>query len=185
MKRERMTGDARKRTRLLSLAAMMSALGVLMLYFGALFEVLDISMALLASFGSIILALEVGGFYPWAVYGATSVLSILLLPSKFPVLFYVLLLGFYPMVREKVQKLRILPVRLLIKLVIFQISLFLMAWLFRVFGIEIQEEISLTVFWLLANGVFLFYDYALGVMIISYWRVWRRRLRIQRFFGEK
>ena len=48
--------------------------------------------------------------------------------------------------------------------------------------ISLEEEMHAGVLLLLLNGVFVFYDYALSVLITSYLRVFRKRLRVARFF---
>lgn len=174
----------RKRTRILSLCAVLSALGVILLYFGSLFEVLDASMAMVASFGAILLVIECGGWYPWMIYGVTSILSFLLLPNKSPVILYVFFLGFYPILKERLEKIRVRPLRFLLKLVVFNLSALVVGVVLRAFGIPFEEEVTVGILLLMLNGVFVFYDYALSVMITAYLRVFRKRLRVERFFGE-
>lgn len=176
--------NRRKRTRLLALCAVLSALGVILLYLGSIFEVIDLSMAVLASFLAIILTIEVGGGYPWLVYGVTALLSLLLLPNKFSAVTYTAFLGFYPIIKEKLEKIPMRALRLLVKLLVFNGCMMLMwglaMWLI---GGELQN-IGIATILLLLNGIFVFYDYALTVMITSYLRVWRKRLRLDRFFDQ-
>ena len=184
MKRSDGRGEIRRRTRMVSISAVLSALGVILLYFGALFEVMDASMAMLASFGSILMVIECGGWYPWMIYGATSILSFVLLPNKSPVILYVFFLGFYPILKEKLEKIRFRPLRLFLKLAIFNVSALTVGAVLRAFGISIEEEMHAGILLLLLNGVFVFYDYALSVLITSYLRVFRKRLRVARFFEK-
>ena len=55
------------KTRVLSLCSIFSALGVIILYMGALIEMLDLSVAVVASLLVIITVIEIGGIYPWLV----------------------------------------------------------------------------------------------------------------------
>ena len=84
----------------LTVCAMLTALGVIFLGIGALIEVLDISMAVIASICVIIPMIEYGKGAPWMVYAAISVLSLLILPSKFPAALFALFAGFYPILKE-------------------------------------------------------------------------------------
>ena len=83
---------------------MLSALGVVLLYIGSLVEALDLSAAVLASLACIIAVIEYGKGAPWAVYGVTSVLSLILLPVKTPAAFYAIFFGFYPILKEKIER---------------------------------------------------------------------------------
>lgn len=91
-------------TKRLTMCAMLAALGVVLLYVGSIIEVLDISMAVIASLTCIIAVIEYGKSSPWAIYAVTSVLSLILLPNKTPAAFYALFFGFYPILKEKFEK---------------------------------------------------------------------------------
>lgn len=169
-------------TRLLALCALLSALGVILLYLGALIEVIDLSMALLASLAVIILVIEQGGLYPWLIYAVTSVLSLLLVPNKSPAIVYALFMGFYPILKEKIEKISSRLVRFIIKLAVFNASMVLMWFVARLFLGELTFGMPIAILLLLLNAIFVFYDYALSVMITAYLRVWRKKLRVDKFF---
>ena len=94
----------RRHTVCLTLSALLSALGVVLLGLGSLFETLDLSMAALASFFCIYAVIEMRGGYPWMIWLVTAGLAFLLLPQKTPALFY-LFLGHYPMVKALTERL--------------------------------------------------------------------------------
>ena len=173
-----------KRSRLMAICSVLAALGVVLLYVGSFIEVLDLSVALLASLAIVVLVIEQGGAYPWMTYAATAILSLLLLPNKVPAVVYTCFMGFYPIVKEKIEVLALRLVRLVLKLAAFNFSVVLMWFMTQAFIGEQTVTSYLVVTWGLLNGVFLFYDYALTVLITSYFRVWRRRLKIQRFFEK-
>ncbi|MBE6592701.1 MAG: hypothetical protein E7642_01760 [Ruminococcaceae bacterium] len=91
-------------TKRLTVCAMLAALSVVLLYFGSVIEVLDLSMAVIASLACIIAVIEYGKSAPWAIYGVTSLLSLILLPNKTPAAFYAIFFGFYPILKEKFEK---------------------------------------------------------------------------------
>ena len=97
----------RKRTKYLTVSAMLCALSVIILSLGSLIEVLDITTAVLASLLCIYAVIEMGGAYPWLIWPVTSILALLLLPQKTPALFYALFAGFYPILKEKLEKLKV------------------------------------------------------------------------------
>ena len=94
----------RRRTKCLTVSALLAALGVVLLALGSLLDTLDLSVAALASFFCVYAVIELRGGYPWMVWVVTSGLAFLLLPQKSPALFY-FFLGFYPILKEKIEKL--------------------------------------------------------------------------------
>ena len=91
-------------TRKLTTCALLAALGVVLLYLGSLVEVLDVSMAVIVSLFCIFAVIEYGGSAPWLIYAVTGVLSLILLPIKTPALLYLLFFGYYPILKEKLEK---------------------------------------------------------------------------------
>ncbi len=176
---------ARQRTRLLALCAMLSALGVVLMYVGSFVEILDFSVALIASFAVILLVIERGGAYPWLIYAVTALLSLLLLPNKLPAVVYAGFMGFYPIAKEKLERISLRWVCFLIKLAVFNLSLLLMWGVALLLVGEVPLGMGAVAFIAIAEVVFVFYDYALSVMITGYLRVWRKKLRVERFFQFK
>lgn len=110
------------RVKYLTVSAMLSALGVVFLSIGSLIEALDLTAAVLASLLCIYAVIEMGRAYPWAIWLVTSVLALLVLPVKAPAVIYALFFGFYPVLKEKLERLpRILC--WVLKLAVFHLSL--------------------------------------------------------------
>ena len=177
-----MSDRIRKRTKYLTVCAMLSALGVLMLSLGAVIEVLDLSVAVLASIFVVYVVIEIGGGYPWMVWGVTATLSILLVNPKTPALFYAVCFGFYPIIKEKWEKRSRWLCRIL-KLITFHVCLgtvVLILWLF----FPAQLDMS-GVWWMpaalyaLSLVVFIIYDFMLTRMISFYLFRLRNRFRIR------
>ena len=81
---------------MITVCAMLSALGVVVLYLGSFIEVLDASMSVIASLMTVIVVIEFGRSASWSIYAVTAVLSLLLLPNKSPAVMYAAFFGFYP-----------------------------------------------------------------------------------------
>ena len=81
------------------MAATLAALGVVLLALGSLVEVLDLSMAAIASLAVAFAVIELGGKYPLLVYLVTALLALILLPIKTPALFYACFAGYYPILK--------------------------------------------------------------------------------------
>ena len=88
----------------LTVSAMLCALGIVILGLGAVIEVLDITVAVIASLLTVYAVIEIGGAYPWLIWIVTSTIALLLLPLKTPVLFYALLTGYYPIIKQKIER---------------------------------------------------------------------------------
>jgi len=177
-----MSDRIRKRTKYLTVSAMLAALGVLILSLGAFIEVLDISVAVIASLLAIYAVIEIGGAYPWMVWGVTSVLSILLINPKTPALFYAFCFGFYPIIKEKLEK-RNRLICWVLKLIVFHLclgTLVLVLWLF------FPAQLDMGAFWwmplvlyALSLVCFIVYDFLLTRMISFYLFRLRKRFRIK------
>ena len=159
---------------------MLSALGVVILYLGAVIEVLDLSLAALAPILVIYVAIELGGSWPWLVYSVTGLLALLLLPLKFGALVYVLFSGVYPMVKQWAErKLPRLPA-LAVKLGMFNLSL-LAAWLLlRVLALPLDMGLPLLAAAVFCEVTFLLYDFVLTRFISIYVYRWRHKLRFRK-----
>ena len=164
---------------------MLAALGVAILLLGGFIEVLDLTAASLASFFCIFAVIEFGGAYPWLIYVTTGILSVVLMPQSFGGWFYLLFFGYYPILKDKIDKL-IKPLGWVIKLALCNSALiiltvgafFLMfgqtegksivdAFIY-VFGGEGAGEMIAIAVYLLANLTFIIYDIALTRIIRVY-----------------
>jgi len=177
-----MADRIRKRTKYLTVSAMLSALGVIFLALGAFIEVLDITTAVLASMLCIYAVIEMGGAYPWGIWVVTSILSLLLLPIKTPALFYALFAGFYPILKEKLERLK-RPLAFVLKLAVFHLSLGAIVLLLRLFFPEQLDWGGMQwlpiAMYVLCVVVFLLYDLALTRVITFYLIRLRQRFRIK------
>ncbi|MCL2158071.1 MAG: hypothetical protein FWH48_05135 [Oscillospiraceae bacterium] len=91
-------------TKKIALAALLSALGIIFLVLGSLFEALDLSAAAFAGFVVAMATIELGGEYPVMIYFAISVLSVLVLPNKYPALYFMFFLGVYPIAKAYFER---------------------------------------------------------------------------------
>ncbi len=172
----------RRRTKYLTVSAMLAALGVIILMLGSLVEVLDVTVAVLASLLGIYAVIEMGGAYPWLIWLVTSVLSLVLLPQKTPALFYACFAGFYPIVKEKLEKLK-KPISLVLKIIVFHLCLAALLALMRLFLPDALNMDGIRwlpiVLYVMCFGCFLLYDFALTQLITYY------LLRLRKRFGIK
>ena len=173
-----------KRTRKLTLCAVLSAFGVLILFLGALIDVLDLTAAMLASLLCIVVFVEAGGAWPWLTYAVTALIAILLLPNKLPAAIY-LATGYYPMLKRIFERLpRVLAwvVKLVYFNLIFTAFLFVCASFFPSVDLILIPTLGKTenciIGYAVCNLVFLLYDTALRRLTNYYFFVLRDRLKI-------
>lgn len=179
-------GDSRKmKTRKLAFSAMMSALGVVILYMGAIVEVLDLTTVALASVFVFFAVIELGSPYQYLIYAVTSVLSVLLLPDKFSAASYLLFGGIYPIFKSMFEKIGGAVCRIL-KFVYFNVVIsVLMAVSVYILHLDGYNKMYRLSLYLLGNFAFLMYDILMSNLIRIYIFKLRGRFRIGRYFNEK
>lgn len=187
-----MRGGISESLKKLTAGALLSALGVSLLALGALFETLDLTMAALASFTCVFAVIEFGGGYPWLIYAVTGILSIVLMPYSMAGWFYLLFFGYYPILKDKLERLR-KPISWIFKILVFNTSLFICAvavdFIFLGMKVSVFEAMSYmlgdlgkfaALIYVMLNLVFVIYDIALTRLIGFYYAKLRDRFRFLR-----
>ena len=162
---------------------MTAALATVILYLGSFIEILDISVAVLASLFSAVILIEYGKGAPWSVYGTTSLISMLILPNKFPALMYVIFFGYYPIIKANVERIRSKTLSWLIKVCIFIAATVLLLLSLKLFTAELDVpygNLYMIAFVVLTAATLVLYDIAL-TRVISYY-VFRLRHRFKKIF---
>ena len=95
--------QARLRIKRLCVCALLCSLGVVILYLGALLDIFELCVVALAAMLTVPVVIEYKGTYPWGIYLCTSLLAILLLPSKMVGVTY-LLFAFYPILKAYFER---------------------------------------------------------------------------------
>ena len=164
----------RKRTAQLALAAVLCALAVTVMMLGGLIPAATFCCPMLAGFLTIPILCECGAGMALCAWAAISILSCLLGPDKEAAAIY-LFLGWYPVLRPKLEKLR-QPLRFLLKLLIFNCAVFAVySLLLFVLGLESLRadfsdmgKIMLLVTLVLGNGIFILFDFVLPRLELLY-----------------
>jgi len=116
------------------------------------------------------------GFLCWA---GVSVLAFLLLPGKFCALLYCALFGLYPMIKSLIESLRRKAAEYVLKLIYFNLVFTFIFVVMRaaVLGSLPKFLSSVWVLYLVANVVFLLYDFGFSKLIGFYIARVRRAVR--------
>ena len=173
----------RQQSRKVALCGVLCGLAVVVLLLGGLFFLAVYCAPLLAMAVLLPVLEEYGPGTAGAAYGAVAILALLLVPDRETALVYVFF-GWYPLLRPRIAALPSLPVRLVCRLGVCGLSMFLLYGVtIRLLGLTAVTE-ELGGGWLTAAlavmgcAVFLLLDLALGRLSI----LWRRKLR-KRFFS--
>ncbi|MDY3692578.1 MAG: hypothetical protein SO072_11515 [Dysosmobacter sp.] len=174
----------RQQSRKIALCGVLCGLAVVVLLLGGLFSLAVYCAPLLAMAVLLPVLEEYGPGTAGAAYGAVAILALLLVPDRETALVYVFF-GWYPLLRPRIAALPSLPVRLVCRLGVCGLSMFLLYGVtIRLLGLTAVTE-ELGGGWLTAAlaamgcAVFLLLDLALGRLTV----LWRRKLR-RRFFRK-
>ncbi len=167
------------------------ALAVVVMLLGA---VIPAAMFIAPAVGGLLIAAveaECGRSYAFTAYGAASLLSLLFVPDKECALFFVVLLGYYPLVKPRFDRLRPALLRAGAKLCLCDgstLAMYALALLFFPGG-EIAAELRETALVLAAvtlmmgDVAFLLYDKALADLLRVYRLLWQPKLH--RMLGRR
>ena len=158
----------RSSARSVALAGILAAVAVVFLLIGSLLELFDISMAAFASLAVMVALVELGKGWALGVYASASAISLLILPTAAGVVFAGFL-GYYPVLKVYLDRIRNKILQYLAKLGVFAVFLgaaYFLLWKFA--GPE--SEWIVTAKWLipLAAVTFLVFDFCLAKLAVFY-----------------
>ena len=174
------------KTKKLTLSSIFTALGVVILYAGCFFETIDLSVCAVASLIIVMATLEFGMKTAFAIYVATSILSILLLPTKYIAAMYAVFVGCYPLIKnlcERLPKAVSWILKILATNAALAILFLLSAYVFKIDDKVTPLIAALTV--LLANAAIVLFDILLDRLIILYHIKFRKMLGIAKIMRPK
>ena len=108
------------------------------------------------------------------VYVASTIVSLFILPINYSIM-YALFFGIYGLVKHFIERLNKIPVEIAIKLVFFNVVLTIGLLTLELFGVNIDMKFSVGIMYLLAQPVFLVYDYALSILITMYYKKFHKK----------
>ncbi len=172
-----------KGTLKVTLGGTVGALSVVLMFLCSLIPFGTFAFPMLAGMLLVVIVIECG--YPWAfsVYGAVSVLSFLLVSDKEAALFYAVFLGYYPIIKSLIERVRSRALQIVIKLCVFNAAMIAAFYIgtsllsvpresYTLFGVYLPW-----LFLLLANAVFLLYDLCISRLAVIYLRRFHDKLK--------
>lgn len=168
---------------------MMAALTTVLMVLTGFAAVATIAAPAIAGCLLIPVVIEAGLPWAFATYGVCSGLSLLLVPDRQAALIYILFFGYYPVLYALLGKISKKPLRYAAKLAVFNIAVAAEV-LLSVYVLSIPVEsffifgkYTPAILLVLANIVFLVYDFALDGLILTYMN--RLHPSVERMFRQK
>lgn len=168
----------------IALCGVLGALSVVLLLAGNVLQVGTYAAPMLASFLLIPVLEEYGPRYALLLYLAVSILAVLLVPDKELALFYALVLGYYPALKQALDRLRPAVLRWGLKFAVFNAAtVALYGLLFLLIGPALAAELledgpaMLAALLAIGNLAFWLCDRALENVTLLYRRKLRQKLK--------
>ena len=159
-----------------ALGGVIASLALFCMFCTSLAPFLTYAAPMFAGTLMIIMVVEISYSWAFLTYAAISVLSLFITPDKEAAMLFIFLLGYYPIMKALIEKIRKPVVEWLIKFVLFNASTISCYWLIiNLFNMqEVFDSLndfgrySIPIFIGAANIVFVIYDLFLNTMALSY-----------------
>ncbi|MBC5788037.1 MULTISPECIES: hypothetical protein [Clostridiaceae] len=162
-----------------ALGGMVTALSIVLMFFTGIFPFAMFALPGIAGVLLVLIVMELGRKYALVVYIGVSILSIFISPDREAALFYIILLGYYPILKSVLEQIPSRIVEYLCKLLL--ISIVTVAGYLAVVYLFGMEDIE-TNPWLLAGGfvfviiTFFIYDLAITQLVQLYQEKFRKQI---------
>lgn len=173
----------KKKTFNIALCGLISALGVVIMMITAIIPTTTYAMPAMASLLLTVIVIETDKKWALASYFVVSVLSLLLVPDKESVAFYILFFGYYPIYKQIIEsKIKHLWLQWLLKILVFSISAIIIYFIaILILGVPADEftvfSINVPLLFLIAGiAVFIIFDRAMTRVIVAYVIKLRKKL---------
>ncbi|MBE6618291.1 MAG: hypothetical protein E7626_00740 [Ruminococcaceae bacterium] len=175
-----------KRTRVVTLTALLSASASAVLCLGSALGDLDLTFAAAASLFVFFACIEISLGAAITVWAATSAISFMLAPSKFAALMFTVFVGLYPIIKLISEK-HVPLISWTVKIVSVNVATVIIELLAKfVFFPNMHDPLWVYVAVLvLANATTVIFDLLLGKLAVLYFAKFRKRLGIAKYLGKK
>ena len=158
-----------KKTRNLSLSALLTAFAVIILYIASIWPTGQLGLTAVASLFVAAAIIESGITYGIYVYIVSSAISMLIIPNRLAPILFVLFFGYYPVVKSLIEQLRHKTLQIILKLLVFNIAFIVIYYLFSELVVAfISYDLNIVIIFLIGNIVFLLFDYGFSKLIQFY-----------------
>lgn len=151
----------------LTLGGILIALSLVILYSSSILPISTLTILTLASCLIPICIIRSSVKTGFLVYIGTTTLGFFIIPINI-IIYYGLFFGIYGIIKYYIEKLQKLPLEIILKFIMFNIIFVIILTVIKLFLGNLVINIPLWLLWLIAQPVFLVFDYAL-TLIISYY----------------
>ncbi len=154
-----------KNTVKIAFCALMAALGTAFMWL-SYFPYFTYAVPAIAGLIMLIVLIEIDAKWAWGTYAVMSILACLLAEPEARLMF-VLFLGYYPILKSHIERIKNMLVQYILKFTVFNLAVFavygLLAGIFGIYMADIQAsgKVFLIALLLLANITFYLYDIVL------------------------
>lgn len=165
-----------KNTVKVTFCGVIAALGVVIMFLSGIIPIASIALPALAGCMLIPVVAECGEKWGFAVFAVTAAVSFFISADKEAFLIYTLFFGYYPVLYGTLDRIKSKYLKYALKLVVFNIAavsdVLIITFVFGIpfESIEILGDFAPWVLLILANAVFVVYDFALKGVIFTYFQ---------------
>ncbi len=168
----------------ITLGGIVAAMSLIFMFFTGVMPIMAYTLPALAGAFLIVIVIENGKKWALLTYITVSILSFFMTPDKEAALLFTVFLGYYPIIKSSLEKLKSRLFEWLLKLACFNLSIFITYEItisifgFKRFLDEFNEfgKYSIPVFIIAANIAFILYDIALTGVISTYINTFRPKI---------
>lgn len=168
----------------IALGGVISSLCLFFMFCSGMFPLFDYTIPTFAGFLMVIMIVETSAPWAFMTYVAVSVLALLITPNLQCSLLFVMFMGYYPILKYYLDKLRLKPLAWVIKFAVFNAAVVVFYMLFQfVFmtedlleGMERFGKYAELVLLAGANIFFVIYDFLVGRLTDIYVNWFRKRI---------
>lgn len=155
----------------IALGGVIAALSVVLIFLGAVIPYVSIALPALAGILLIAVVIESRASWAFIIFAAVSILSVLFVPDKEPVVYYIAFFGHYPVVKSFIERIRWLPVQWIVKFTYFNVCIAAAFAVILFLGImpnQYNGALYLGAVAVLFNITFFVYDFAVSRLVLVY-----------------
>ena len=153
------------------------ALIVILLFIAGIIDVLDYTASAICGLIVTFILVEFGASYAMSVYFSSSLLCLIMIPSKIAAILYITFCGWYSFIKPRLEKIKE-PFGTVAKFLIFNAVLTIIIILtLKLFMIEKLSTLTVILLVIISNFTFFLYDLLITKLIWLYVHVYRKKLK--------
>ncbi|MCD7731324.1 MAG: hypothetical protein LUI05_07505 [Oscillospiraceae bacterium] len=171
-----------------SLGGIVSAICLVMMFLTAVIPPLNITLPLFSGMMILVVAIEISHSWAFVTYLVVSILSFFITPDKEAAIFFAVLFGYYPILKDVIEKISFKTVQWILKIALFNVAIVVIYQLtVKLLGtVDLIEEFGFMKQFMIPgllimfNGVLILYDVTLTMVKDAYVR-WFRPTFLRKF----